>query len=90
MTHAHADHISGSQVFQQDGAIVVANERALEPIVGEKIPTAVPDRVFDVDMRISLGGETVQLHRVAPSHSDSMEHGDGAIRSAIRPETNGS
>jgi glyoxylase-like metal-dependent hydrolase (beta-lactamase superfamily II) len=43
MTHAHADHISGSQVFQQDGAIVVANERALEPIVGEKISTAVPD-----------------------------------------------
>ena len=28
-THGHADHISGGQVFQQ-------------PIVGEKIPTAVP------------------------------------------------
>jgi glyoxylase-like metal-dependent hydrolase (beta-lactamase superfamily II) len=72
LTHAHADHISGAQIFQQDGAIVVANERALEPIVGEKIPTAVPDRVFDTDMTITLGGETVLLHRVAPSHSDSM------------------
>ncbi|WP_035867914.1 MBL fold metallo-hydrolase [Cupriavidus sp. SK-3] len=71
-THGHADHISGGQVFQQDGAIVVANQRALEPIVGEKIPTAVPNRVFDTDMRIDLGGETVLLHRVAPSHSDSM------------------
>jgi glyoxylase-like metal-dependent hydrolase (beta-lactamase superfamily II) len=71
-THAHADHISGAQVFQRDGAIVVANQRALEPIVGEKIPTAVPDRVFDRDMTITLGGETVLLHRVAPSHSDSM------------------
>lgn len=71
-THGHADHISGGQVFQQDGAIVVANQRALEPIVGEKIPTAVPDRVFDRDMTITLGGETVLLHRVAPSHSDSM------------------
>ena len=40
--------------------------------MGEKIPTAVPDRVFDEDMTITLGGETVQLHRVAPSHSDSM------------------
>ena len=39
-THAHADHISGGQVFQRDGAVVVANERAVEPIVGEKIPTA--------------------------------------------------
>ena len=71
-THAHADHISGGQVFQQDGAIVVANQRAIEPIVGEKIPTALPDRVFDTDMRIILGGETVLLHRVSPSHSDSM------------------
>ena len=41
LTHAHADHISGAQVFQKDGAIVVANMRALEPIVGEKIPTAM-------------------------------------------------
>jgi glyoxylase-like metal-dependent hydrolase (beta-lactamase superfamily II) len=71
-THAHADHISGAQLLQNDGAIVVANQRALEPIIGERIPTALPDRVFDKDMTITLGGETVQLHRVAPSHSDSM------------------
>lgn len=71
-THGHADHVSGAQVFQKDGAIVVANQRAIEPLVGEKIPTAVPDRVFDKDMTITLGGETVLLHRVAPSHSDSM------------------
>lgn len=72
LTHAHADHISGAQVLQKDGAIVVANQRAIEPIVGEKIPTAIPDRVFDEDMTITLGGEKVLLHRVAPSHSDSM------------------
>jgi glyoxylase-like metal-dependent hydrolase (beta-lactamase superfamily II) len=71
-THGHADHVSGGQIFQKDGAIVVANQRAVEPIVGERIPTAVPDRVFDKDMTITLGGETVLLHRVAPSHSDSM------------------
>jgi glyoxylase-like metal-dependent hydrolase (beta-lactamase superfamily II) len=71
-THAHADHISGAQIFQNDGAVVVANQRAVEPIVGEKIPTALPDRVFDKDMTITLGGETVKLHRIAPSHSNSM------------------
>lgn len=71
-THAHADHISGGQIFQKHGAIIVANERSIEPIVGEKIPTALPDRVFDKDMTITLGGEKVLLHRVAPSHSDSM------------------
>lgn len=71
-THGHADHISGGQVFQSDGALVVANQRAVEPIVGEKIPTAVPDLIFDRDMTITLAGETVLLHRVAPSHSDNM------------------
>jgi glyoxylase-like metal-dependent hydrolase (beta-lactamase superfamily II) len=71
-THAHADHISGAQIFQNDSAVVVANQRAVEPIVGEKIPTALPDRVFDKEMTITLGGETVKLHRIAPSHSDSM------------------
>lgn len=71
-THGHADHISGAQVLQKDGAVVVANQRALEPIIGERIPTAVPDRVFDKDMTITLGDETVLLHRVASSHSDSM------------------
>ncbi|ENU24474.1 hypothetical protein F993_00716 [Acinetobacter proteolyticus] len=71
-THAHADHISGGQIFKADGATIVANQRSLEPIVGEKLATALPDRVFDQDMQISLGGEEVLLHYVAPSHSDSM------------------
>ena len=44
----------------------------MEPIVGKKPPTAIPDRVFDKDMTIDLGGVTVLLHRVAPSHSASM------------------
>ncbi len=71
-THAHADHISGGQVFQQAGATVIANQRALEPIIGEKLPTAIPNKVFDKDMEITLGGEKVILHHVAPNHSDSM------------------
>ncbi|MNE49838.1 hypothetical protein D3C80_1443830 [compost metagenome] len=59
-------------MFQQDGAIVVANERAIEPIIGERIPTALPDKVFDNDLTITLGGEEIKLHRVAASHSNSM------------------
>ncbi|AWT48170.1 MBL fold metallo-hydrolase [Psychrobacter sp. YP14] len=72
VTHAHADHMAGTDVFQRAGATVVANQRALEPIIGEKLPYAVPDKVFDKDMSITLGGEKVELHHVAPSHSDSM------------------
>lgn len=71
-THAHFDHIAGGQLFQNDGATVVAHKNAVEPIVGEKLPTALPDRVFDKEMTIKLGGETVRLFRIAPSHSNSM------------------
>ncbi|MDX0315729.1 MBL fold metallo-hydrolase [Sinorhizobium meliloti] len=71
-THGHFDHIAGSQILQQDGATVVAQRNALEAIVGEKLPVAVPEKVFDTYMKITLGGETVELHHVAPSHSNSM------------------
>ena len=33
LTHAHTDHISGAQILQRSGATVVANQRAVEPIV---------------------------------------------------------
>jgi glyoxylase-like metal-dependent hydrolase (beta-lactamase superfamily II) len=72
ITHGHFDHIGGSQVLQEAGATVVAHRNAVEPIVGEKLPTAVPDKVFDKEMTIELGGETVKLHHIAASHSNSM------------------
>ena len=52
----------------KEGAL--ANQRAVEPIVGEKIPTALPERVFDKDMTITFGEETVLLHRVGPGHGE--------------------
>jgi glyoxylase-like metal-dependent hydrolase (beta-lactamase superfamily II) len=71
-THAHFDHIAGGQVFQQDGALVIAQRNALEPIVGERLPTAVPNQLFDRDTMLVLAGDTVLLHYVGPSHSNSM------------------
>jgi glyoxylase-like metal-dependent hydrolase (beta-lactamase superfamily II) len=71
-SHAHFDHIGGGQVFQQDGATVVAHENAVDPIIGEKLPTAVPDKTFKKDLTLELGGEKVELTRVSPSHSNSM------------------
>ncbi|WP_327984879.1 MBL fold metallo-hydrolase [Bergeyella porcorum] len=72
MTHAHYDHIGGSQVFQNAGAKVIIQEKGLEPIIGEKLPTAVPDYVYKDHMEITMGGEKILLDRVAPSHSNSM------------------
>jgi hypothetical protein len=49
---------AGDDGVAVDGATVVANQR----IIGERIPTALPDRVFD--KHIALGGETVRLERL--------------------------
>lgn len=72
MTHAHYDHIGGTQVFQEKGAKVIIQENGLEPIIGEKLPVAIPDYVYKDHMEIIMGGERVWLDRVAPSHSNSM------------------
>jgi len=71
-THGHFDHIGGGQVFQNAGAQVVAQKNALEPIIGERLPTALPNIVFDQEMALNIGGESVLLHHAPPSHSDSM------------------
>jgi len=72
LTHAHYDHAGGSQIFQQDGAKVIVQKNGLEPIIGEKLPVAVPDIVYDKQLTIKLGGETVVINHIAPSHSNSM------------------
>ncbi|MFD1770765.1 MBL fold metallo-hydrolase [Sphingobacterium suaedae] len=72
LTHAHYDHAGGSQVFQKDGAKVIVQKKGLEPIIGEKLPIAIPDIVFDEQLIIKLGGETVVVKHIAPSHSNNM------------------
>ncbi len=53
-THARFDHIAGGQVFQHDGATVVAHENAVEAIVGEKLPTAIPDVAFEDEPQMRI------------------------------------
>jgi len=41
---------SGLVLTNKESAL--ANQRAVDPILGEKIPTALPERVFDKDMAV--------------------------------------
>ena len=70
-SHDHRDHIAGGEVFA-DTATVVAHENAKATILGEKRPTAVPDVTFSDKMTIELGGKTVYLLYLGPSHSDNL------------------
>ena len=72
-SHAHYDHIGGAEIFQADGAKIIAQQNALEVVLGEKLPTAVPDITFiGHEYKLQLGGQTVKLNWIAPCHSNSM------------------
>ena len=70
-SHDHPDHSSGGEVFD-DTAVIVAHENAKRVIIGEKRPTAVPEVTFSDHMTIELGGKTVELMHLGPSHSNNM------------------
>jgi glyoxylase-like metal-dependent hydrolase (beta-lactamase superfamily II) len=70
-SHDHADHSSGGEVFAGD-AVVVAHENARATIIGERRPTAVPDVTFSERMTLTLGGKSVELIYLGPSHSNNM------------------
>ncbi len=70
-SHDHADHISGGEVFQDAGALVVAHENAKRDILDEDHPTAVPDITFDRQLTIELGGKVVELTYVGRNHSNN-------------------
>jgi glyoxylase-like metal-dependent hydrolase (beta-lactamase superfamily II) len=68
-SHAHADHVSGGEVFA-DTATVIAHERAKSAIEQDKVPTAVPQKTLTDALTIELGGTTVELSYVGRNHSD--------------------
>lgn len=70
-SHDHRDHIAGGEVYA-DTATFVSHVKAKEAIIAEKRPTQVPDITFSDTMSIKLGGKTVELTYVGPSHSDNM------------------
>lgn len=71
-SHDHADHISGGEVFANEGAVIIAHENAKDDIIGEKRATAIPTITFETDLRIELGGKVVELSYLGRSHSDNM------------------
>lgn len=71
LSHDHADHITGGQVFADAGAVVVAHENARTQIIEERRPIAVPAVTFTDRMTIELGGTVVELSWVGRNHSDN-------------------
>lgn len=71
LSHDHPDHICNSQVFD-DTAVTIGHKNILPHILREKRPSSVPDMTFEESMDLMLGGVTVNLIYLGPSHSDNL------------------
>ena len=71
LSHDHADHASGAEVFANAGATVISHEGARAKIAANRPPAAVPSVTFSDRLRIDLGGKTVELIYVGKNHSDN-------------------
>ena len=71
LSHDHPDHVCNSQVFD-DTAITIGHKNILPHILRERRPSSVPQITFEESMDVMLGGVTVNLLYLGPSHSDNL------------------
>ncbi len=79
-SHGHYDHVGGSNIFQDDGAIVIAHENAEKDLMRQekesqwvtKRNIVMPEIVFTDEFTIKIGGKTINLIYLGPGHSDSL------------------
>jgi glyoxylase-like metal-dependent hydrolase (beta-lactamase superfamily II) len=73
LSHDHQDHICHTELFA-DTAVTIGHRNILPHILREHRISAVPSVTFDDEMELFLGGLTVELLYVGPSHSDNLIH----------------
>jgi glyoxylase-like metal-dependent hydrolase (beta-lactamase superfamily II) len=72
-THSHWDHAAGGQVFKDEGATFVAQQRCAANFTENPNPIVVtPDITFDDYHKIELGGESLEMFYFGPSHDNCL------------------
>ena len=72
-SHNHHDHISGGNIFKQEGAKFVAHKNVLKELGDHpSAVTPLPDITFDKSYTLSLGGRTLELNYFGPNHGESL------------------
>lgn len=72
-THSHWDHVSGGQVFKDEGATFVAQERCAANLVENPLPAVVtPDITYDDYYKIELGDQSLEMFYFGPSHDNCL------------------
>ena len=72
-SHSHWDHASGGQIFKDEGAEFIAQEKCLKNMRETPNPDVIfPDITFTDDYEIELGEHSLGLYYFGPSHDDCM------------------
>jgi len=72
-SHYHWDRVAGAEVFTGEGAQVVAQEGCVERFVDNPNSAVVmPDISFSDEYQLSLGGQSLNLYYLGPSHGDCL------------------
>jgi len=72
-SHAHWDHASGGQLFKDEGAEFISQQRCVENF--RESPSAdivPPDITFENTYSVSLGGTSLDLYYYGPSHGTCL------------------
>jgi glyoxylase-like metal-dependent hydrolase (beta-lactamase superfamily II) len=72
-SHAHWDHARGGQIFKDEGAKFIAQQRCVDNF--DESPDADivrPDKTFKNSYRVKLGGQSLDLYYFGPSHGTCL------------------
>ena len=72
-SHNHHDHISGGNIFEEEGAQFVGHENTLKELGDHPSPVIpLPDITFRDRYTLKLGGRTLELEYFGPNHGKSL------------------
>ncbi len=72
-SHLHWDSIAGGQIFKDEGAEFIAQERCAQNFEVNPNPAIVkPDITFSHDYTVTLGGKSLDLAYFGPSNSECL------------------
>lgn len=72
-SHNHWDHVTGAQIFKDEGAQIIAHEKCRERIMQRPHPdVVVPDITFPGNHVMEFGGERIEMVYYGRNHSSCL------------------
>lgn len=72
-SHNHHDHISGGNIFKEEGAKFIGHKNVLKELGDHPSPgTPLPDITFEDSYTLKLGSRTLELTHFGPNHGESL------------------